>query len=94
MNREKAMQRALLQYFRPQNRALVIEALCAAGRTDLIGFGEGCLVRPDADYQKRQAARADGRAGGKPGRKQTGKRTDAKRGKGRAAWPKDAKRKG
>lgn len=39
---EKAMQRALMQYRRPQNRALVEEALRKAGRTDLIGFGPEC----------------------------------------------------
>ena len=43
---EKAMQRALMQYRLPQNRALVIEALRLAGRPDLIGFGAKCLVRP------------------------------------------------
>ena len=45
--KEKAQQRALLQYFRPENRALVLQALRAAGRTDLIGHGKGCLVAPD-----------------------------------------------
>ena len=44
--REKAMQRALLQYFDPKNRELVTAALKAAGRSDLIGSGPGCLVRP------------------------------------------------
>ncbi len=91
---EKAMQRALLQYFRPKNRALVIEALRTAGRADLIGFGEGCLVRPDAAYQKQQAAKAGGRAGGRPGQKRTGKHSGVKNGKGRAAWQKGAGRKG
>lgn len=43
---EKALQRALLQYRRPHNRALVLEALRLAGREDLIGFGKDCLVRP------------------------------------------------
>ena len=36
---EKAMQRALIQYKLPGNRALVEEALKLAGRTDLIGYG-------------------------------------------------------
>ena len=45
---EKAEQRALLQYFRPENRQIVINALRRAGRTDLIGYGENCLIRPDA----------------------------------------------
>ena len=43
---EKQLQRALLQYNRPQNADLVREALTKAGRTDLIGFGKDCLVRP------------------------------------------------
>ena len=43
---EKAMQRALLQYYRPQNAPLVEKALKACGRYDLIGFDEKCLVRP------------------------------------------------
>lgn len=43
---DKAMQRALMQYFNPKNRALVEEALKKAGRTDLIGYSESCLIRP------------------------------------------------
>jgi hypothetical protein len=43
---EKQLQRALLQYNRPENADLVREALTKAGRTDLIGFGPECLVRP------------------------------------------------
>lgn len=42
--KEKAMQRALLQYFNPKNRDLVVEALKRAGRTDLIGTAPKCLV--------------------------------------------------
>lgn len=43
---DKAMQRALIQYRKPQNYNLVYEALVKAGRTDLIGFGKTCLIRP------------------------------------------------
>ncbi|MCL1820050.1 MAG: YgiQ family radical SAM protein [Oscillospiraceae bacterium] len=43
---EKAMQRALLQWKRPDKRKQVIAALHKAGRDDLIGYGKGCLVRP------------------------------------------------
>ena len=43
---EKQLQRALLQYNKPQNADLVREALTRAGRTDLIGFGKDCLVHP------------------------------------------------
>ena len=42
----KQMQRALLQWNRPQNQDLVREALIKCGRNDLIGFGKDCLVRP------------------------------------------------
>ncbi len=44
---EKQLQRALLQYNRPQNAPLVREALIKLGREDLIGYGEECLVRPE-----------------------------------------------
>ena len=43
---EKAMQRALIQYRKPQNYELVMEALKKAGREDLIGFDKKCLIRP------------------------------------------------
>ena len=45
--REKAEQRALLQYFKPENRALVLSALKKEGRLDLIGTGPNCLIAPD-----------------------------------------------
>ncbi len=43
---EKAMQRALIQYRNPDNYDLVREALLKAGREDLIGFDEKCLIPP------------------------------------------------
>ena len=50
---EKAMQRALIQYRNPKNYDLVCEALRKAGREDLIGFGEKCLIRPrKMSYEK------------------------------------------
>ena len=54
--KEKAMQRALLQYYEPRNKGLVINALKAAGRTDLIGPSPSCLIKgasaPAATDQK------------------------------------------
>ncbi|MCR5792246.1 MAG: YgiQ family radical SAM protein [Lachnospiraceae bacterium] len=44
--KEKAMQRALIQYRNPDNYDLVLEALKAAHRMDLVGFGPNCLIRP------------------------------------------------
>ena len=46
---EKAMQRALIQYRNPKLYDLVAEALEKAGRTDLIGYGPKCLIRPRRD---------------------------------------------
>ena len=54
--KEKAMQRALLQYYRPEMRPQVIEALKRAGREDLIGTGPDCLVPP-----QREASAGGGR---------------------------------
>lgn len=66
---EKALQRALLQWRRPDKRRLVIEALKEAGRDDLIGYGKHCLVRPDRPKSAKRAKenkppRATGRAKG------------------------------
>jgi len=44
--REKSVQRALLQWKRPENRAIISSALREAGRGDLIGYGKHCLIRP------------------------------------------------
>ena len=41
---EKAEQRALLQYFKVENKDIVRKALRKAGRHDLIGSGKNCLV--------------------------------------------------
>jgi uncharacterized radical SAM protein YgiQ len=43
---DKKMQRALLQWKRPENADIIREALAKCGRTELIGFGDECLVRP------------------------------------------------
>ncbi len=43
---EKALQRALMQYWDPKNHDLVKEALIKGGRTDLIGFDQNCLIPP------------------------------------------------
>lgn len=50
--REKQLQRALLQYSRPENANLVREALRLAGREDLIGNSQECLVRPSFSASK------------------------------------------
>ena len=60
---EKAMQRALLQYRKPQNRHLVLEALQQCGREDLIGYDRNCLVRP-LERERTDGARRDGQTSG------------------------------
>lgn len=49
---DKALQRALLQYFNPKNQLLVEEALKKAKRFDLIGYEKSCLIRPTKSFNK------------------------------------------
>ena len=64
---EKAMQRALMQYRNPKNYDLVHEALVKAERTDLIGFGPKCLIRPAKGKGKPEVNRGKNAGGkGKP----------------------------
>ena len=71
---EKAMQRALMQWKRPEKRALVREALYTAHREDLIGYGKNCLLRPaSGSGGKGRPQDAKGRTGGKSRSKPTPK---------------------
>lgn len=54
---EKAMQRALMQFWLPKNYELVRRALEKAGRRDLIGYGAKCLIRPEQKSGKTPAGR-------------------------------------
>lgn len=80
---EKAMQRALIQYRKPENYKLVKEALRKAGREDLIGYGSKCLIRPvppkpGASGGKKQVGAGTGKpANGKP-KKATSRHEDGK----------------
>ena len=58
---EKQLQRALLQFSRPENANLVREALKLAGREDLIGNGAECLVRHAFGQGKQTRVRLDER---------------------------------
>jgi hypothetical protein len=58
--RDRKMQRALTQFFKPENYFVVREALAKAGRGDLIGSGCGCLIpaqppRKVIEARRRQA---------------------------------------
>lgn len=75
--REKAMQRALLQWKRPENRQLILEALRLAGREDLIGYGKGYLVPPARPGAGKPTFRAEKKPAPKsaPAQKQIVKKT-------------------
>ena len=74
---EKAMQRALIQYRNPELYRLVEEALKKAGRTDLIGYGPKCLIRPKSSGKSVNVNRKTSGAAGNTGnkRKTTKKKT-------------------
>ena len=61
---EKALQRALLQWKRPELRGLVIEALEKAGRTDLIGYTPECSFDP----RRGRSTSASSRSSSPPGK--------------------------
>ena len=65
--REKAMQRALIQYRKPENYELVREALVRAGRQDLIGWDrKHCLIPPRQPQGSKTAAAKQGRPASGP----------------------------
>ncbi|MDE6505945.1 MAG: YgiQ family radical SAM protein, partial [Eubacterium sp.] len=51
---DKALQRALLQYYNPKNKQLCEEALKRAHRYDLIGNGKECLIQGTVTNYKNQ----------------------------------------
>lgn len=66
--RDRRLQRALMQFFKPENYFLVREALRRAGRADLIGTHCDALIPPDPpreaiEARRRQAERALARRG-------------------------------
>jgi hypothetical protein len=70
---EKQLQRALLQYSRPENANLVREALTKAGREDLIGNGPDCLVKEAFGRgQRSRYTPEEERLGKRPAAKRTG----------------------
>jgi uncharacterized radical SAM protein YgiQ len=61
--RDRKMQRALMQFFKPENWFTVREALIEAGRQDLIGSGCDCLIpanppKEALEKRRREAQRA------------------------------------
>ena len=96
---EKQLQRALLQYNRPDNAPLVREALIKLGREDLIGYGEECLVRPESAPHRNGShggRKSGGNAqGGRPQQKGSRGAKDSRNAKGkRTADSRQADRRG
>ena len=89
---DKALQRALMQWRKPQNRKLVLEALHRTGREDLIGYGKHCLVKPDRGAPPEHETRPP-----KKSRKDTRTRVEKKDSPARpvrkAGWAKPKKKK-
>ena len=80
---EKAMQRALIQYRKPENYKLVKEALRKAGREDLIGYGSKCLIRPvppkpGAGGEKKQVGAGAGKPASGTSKRATSRHEDGK----------------
>jgi uncharacterized radical SAM protein YgiQ len=57
--KDRNVQRALLQFFAPENWATVRDALCRAGREDLIGEGPDCLISARPPRRDIRAGRGD-----------------------------------
>ena len=66
-----------MQWRKPQNRKLVLEALQKTDRQDLIGFGKHCLVRPDKGAPTGTRPKQEERRG-KPGKKMAREDTPTK----------------
>lgn len=78
--KEKAMQRALLQFRNPDNYEIVKEALLSVGRGDLIGNGPGCLI----PYDKRRMIKNTSMKGEKNNGKAAQRKRSIGQNKGRA----------
>jgi uncharacterized radical SAM protein YgiQ len=67
--RDRKMQRALMQFFKPENWFTVREALIEAGRQDLIGSGCDCLIpaNPPKEALEMRRRRANEAARGEEG---------------------------
>lgn len=81
--KEKAMQRALIQYKNPENYELVKKALLIAHREDLIGFDKSCLIPPRPVNIKSKKHSTDTRKTGKNDNKRYDKSNHNKKSRGK-----------
>ncbi len=80
--KEKAAQRALLQFRKPENYETVKKALIENGREDLIGFKQKCLIKPFKENLSKGKGDKNGNAAKGKGSLGKNKGRDERRGKG------------
>jgi radical SAM superfamily enzyme YgiQ (UPF0313 family) len=94
--RDREVQRALLQFFAPENYFKVRDSLQRAGRADLIGAGEHCLIgaNPPPAAVRAQRARTrpaprdgDEDAGAQPGYRRSSRQRGSERSAGQTRRP-------
>ncbi len=79
---EKQMQRALLQYRKPENHRLVYAALKTAGRLDLVGNGDKCLIKDNRKGDFTNGKNTERKGSFQKGKKRTEMRGGASQRKG------------
>ncbi len=75
--KDRGVQRALMQFFDPENHAVVKQALLRAGREELIGDGPECLIPEAKPRVRRERARSQtdsGAAGYRRAAREKGRR--------------------
>jgi uncharacterized radical SAM protein YgiQ len=78
--RDRKVQRALLQFFAPENYFTVREALTEAGREDLIGDGPECLIPARTPREAIEARRSEASdSAGRPGYRRPAREGAARR---------------
>ena len=75
---EKQMQRALLQYFKPENRPIIEKALKITGKTRLMGNGPDCLIPAPAGWTRAQSSKAKAKSTRKSASKRSSNKWDPK----------------
>lgn len=87
--KDRKVQRALMQFFAPENYFTVHKALTEAGRTDLIGSGPKCLIPSKPPRAALAARKEGGGAAGKRPTKNRGRRAESAAKRKGPAFPND-----
>ncbi len=79
---QKKEQRALLQYFKPENRDIVERALRKCGRSDLIGNTSDCLIKPRSGQGGNRSGGKNRQSNGKGNTRKTSGKNKSRTGRG------------